>query len=334
LRPRIRFAKLTRHRERLDFASRGYLTHPGGIVLSNFIADFIIACKAAGLAPKTVRWYSEILNAWSRFVGDRDFRDPQITREFIASLQARTERYTAHPKKHPERGGLSAYTIRAYVRAIRRFFNWLVQEGRIDSNPAKRIQMPKKPKLLPRALDPSDFERLLGAALCRRDRALLYFLRDTGCRVSELCGLRVRDVDLGEGVACVIGKGEKQRFVFFRPETGAQLKTWLEERVKLDAEDWLFITEGRRCQPSTIDNALGRMAARAKVRGHFNAHSFRHAFGRDWVVSGGDVTPLADVMGHEDIATTRIYLRFKTSELKAMHAKFSPFAGHRDSGDD
>jgi integrase/recombinase XerC len=320
------------HHGRLAFASRGHLTHPGGIVLSNFIADFIVACKAAGLAPKTVRWYSEILTTWSVFLGTRDYLDPQITREFIASLQSRTERYSAHPKKHPERGGLSAYTIRAYVRAIRRFFNWLVQEGRIDSNPAKRIQMPKKPKLLPRALEPVDFEKLLGAARCARDRAMLYFLRDTGCRVSELCDLRVQDLDLDQGIACVIGKGDKQRFVFFEGETKAALRDWLGERKAYAGEEWVFVTHGERCQPSTVDNALGRMAARAHVTGRSNAHSFRHAFGRDWVVNGGDIGALADVLGHEDIETTKIYSRFKTEQLQAMHAKFSPLAARNGHG--
>ncbi len=291
--------------------------------IAECIASFLVACRAAGLSPKTTNWYAGMLRTWSEAVGER-WLDPDATRGFIVSLQTRAERYVHHPKRRVHDGGLSVFTIRGYVRTVKRFFKWLHDEGRITVNPMTRLQMPKKPKLLPRAITKDDFEKMMESAHLARDRALLLILRDTGCRAAEIAGLRIDDVDLARGVALVCGKGNQQRFVFLQPKTRQALTDWLQERGTFANTDHVFTTQKGNFTLSTVYQVLARRARDAGIEGRFNPHSLRHGFGRDWVLSGGDVSSLADMLGHSDIETTRIYLRFNTAELQRLHQQHSP----------
>jgi len=291
--------------------------------IADCIASFLMACRAAGLSPKTTNWYAGMLETWSEAVGER-WLDPDATRSFIVSLQTREERYVHHPKRRAHDGGLSVFTIRGYIRSVKRLFKWLHDEGRIAVNPMTRLRMPKKPKLLPRAISRDDFDKMLEAAHLARDRALLLMLRDTGCRAAEIAGLKIGDVDLARGIVLVCGKGNQQRFVFLQPKTRTAVQEWLQERGEYTDADKVFASGEGDFKPSTIYQVLARRAKDAGIVGRFNPHSLRHGFGRDWVLSGGDVSSLADVLGHSDIETTRVYLRFNTAELQRLHQRYSP----------
>ncbi len=302
--------------------------------LTFHIEAFLLSCRAANLSPRTVDWYAGLLMAWAAFLGARDWRDVDLSREFIVRLQTREQCYAGHPR-HPQRAGaLSPFTVRGYVRSIKRFANWMLEEGRIQENPLRRLKMPRQPKRLPRAIEEPDFERMLAAAGCSRDRALILILRDTGCRVSEVAGLKLQDVDLEKGMAFVLGKGQQERFVFLKPRSCEALRHWLEERGPGKPEEPLFLlrdgggnivpAERGAFKASTVYQVLKRTAKGAGVEGRSNPHSFRHGFGRDWVLSDGDISPLADIMGHSDLETTRIYLRFRTGELQELHRRHSP----------
>lgn len=298
-------------------------------MLPDLIDLFLTACRAAGLAPKTISWYAANLRAWSAFVGSRDWLDPDVSREFIVNLSSCDTLYADHPHRLPKAGHYSVYTLRARLRAIKRFFNWLSEEGRINTNPARLLRMPRTPKLLPRGISVCDFERLLAAVDGPRDRSLLLVLRDTGCRSAEIAGLRVRDVDLDKGIAVVIGKGGQERFTFLSPPTCEALKKWMGLRAGLSPDDPVFVTAKGPFRPCTLNEVLRRLASRAGVTGRCNPHSFRHAFARDWLLSGGDLVSLSHILGHVDIQTTRIYASFATAELQEMHRRHSPLAERR-----
>lgn len=293
--------------------------------LDRHIENFLQDCRVANLSPKTLAWYEQMLSPWRAFVGDRDWRDVNVTRAFIDQLQSRNTRYAKHPRHPQETGGVSAATVRGYIRTLRRFFNWLVQEGILCDNPIRRIRMPRAPKRIPRAMAHDDFDKLLQAALTKRDRALLMVLRDSGCRVSEISGLRVNDVD-ARGVLFVCGKGNKERFAFLGDAALAELRAYLEER-KVSEGGWLFLgKDSRRLTSAAIGLVLKRLAERAGIVGKHNPHSLRHAFGRDWILNGGTISSLADMLGHTDLETTRVYSVFAVEELRGLHKRYSPFA--------
>ena len=294
--------------------------------LQQHISDFLTACRALGLSPKTTEWYAANLRLWSNWLGARDWQDVAATREFLAEQQSRSEQFFRHPKRRRIQGSLSPLTIRGYIRTIKRFFNWLVEEGRLPVNPMARIRLPKKPKRVPRALLADDFTKMLKAARLARDRALLLILRDTGCRASEICGLRIQDVDFEKRTVLVRGKGDRERFAFLSASTCRALQIWLNHRASQAPDDWLFISKKGPCTRSTIYLILRRIAKRAGILGRFNPHSFRHAFGRDWLLDGGDLSSLSDVLGHADLETTKIYSVFTAPELQALHKQHSPGA--------
>lgn len=244
------------------------------------IDAFITSCCAAHLSPCTVTWYRARLTAWSAFVGDQDWRDPRVTCDFLLYLQSRDTLYADHPYRLPKAGPYSVYTLRAHVRAIKRFCNWMVEEGRIADNPARHLRMPKSPKILPRGISACDFEKLLAATDSDRDVALLLVLRDTGCRASEIAGLKASDVDCDKGIAVVIGKGQQERFTFLSPPTCEALRKWMGLRPVLSPDDPVFVTSKGPFRPGTINEVLKRLARWAGVYG-----SGQPAFIPPWICS-------------------------------------------------
>ncbi len=282
------------------------------------IDAFITSCRAAGLSSRTLDWYAANLAAFSAFcVADgADWRAPDALRSFIAALQSRSSRFENHSKRPAESGGLSIATIRGYVRTLKRFYHWCCDEELLTVDPTRRLVMPKAPRRVPRGIALADFQRLLEKA-GTRDRAVLLVLADTGCRVSELCGMRRRDVDLTVGKILVLGKGQQERFVFLTAPTCEALKTWLSEAPD---HEYLFVGQrGERFKASTVTCLLRRLKVRAGVTGRCNPHSFRHGFAREYLLRGGDLASLSAMLGHGDLQTTMIYSLFAADELRQKH---------------
>lgn len=229
----------------------------------------------------------------------------------------------------------------SHVRSFKRLFKWLHDEGLIPVNPALRIKQPKPPRGEPKAYNLDDLERLLEVTAgedpaSRRNRAIILFLADTGCRVAGLAGLRITDLDMSKRIATVTEKGSKTRKVPFSDPTRAALAAWLAIRptdtpyvcARVDRSNTTHLeTEG-------IRKLLRRLAKRAGIEGPVNPHSFRHGFAREYLLSGGDLATLADLLGHSDVQVTwQSYAIFRTSELQAKHDRHSPIARMGRKGD-
>lgn len=309
--------------------------------LSKALDSFILSCRAAGLSKKTHGEYQRSLNHLVIFLGD-----PHITKikaddlnRFIVSLQERKVRYPKHSRRQPVQGALSVHTIHAYVRYIKRFFNWLEFEGKISTaqNVAIRLRKPRLPKLPPKDISETDLRSLFNAArhsgkLAKRNVAILFVLVDTGCRVGGLVRLRVSDVDLENCIALFNEKGEKTRAVPFEDATRQALLAWLAERP--GQTDFVF--SGREGQMSihSVYHMINRLAKKAGVKGRANPHRFRHTFAKDYLMHGGDFGTLADLMGHSDIKITKdSYSVFVTEELKRKHSQHSQLSRMLAEGD-
>ena len=288
--------------------------------LENLIEQFVLSCQAAGLNNRTIVWYKSKLLDFQRFVGDDNWADVQTIRRFFTDLQSEDRRYRNHPDVKAQ-GKLSVETVLGYGRTLKRFFNWLVEEGHLDSSPMRRVRLPRKPKHVPKDISRQDIQLLLQSALTSRDRAIILFLCTTGVRASELCTLTMDRVDLNEQVALVRGKRDKERYVFFDQRTSDAIRAWLEERPET-TEPYMFTTyQGNELKVAGLRQVLRRLVERAKITNPVSAHRFRHAFAKRWMMQGGDEFSLATILGHEDIATTRIYSRYRLGELKEKYAK-------------
>jgi len=307
------------------------------MLLSEAIDELVIATRAEGRSPETVKTYRGKLRPLVDYLGAGtpvESITADDLRRYIADQRDTATKYTDHPYHDPTEGKLSEHTIAGRVRTFKRLFNWLEAEGIIQSNPTARIKTPRPKQEEPKAISTQDFIALLqttqaGTPADVRDRAIILTLADTGIRVGGLCGLRVQDVRFDEGLIKTTEKGKKSRLVPFVSLTQEALEAWLEIRPT-DQGAWLFVSQSLnptvrgRLEPGGVIQMLKRRAKDAGVEGPCNPHSFRHFFAREFLLSGGDLATLADLMGHGDVQVTKIYAIFTVQELKAKHAKHSP----------
>lgn len=307
------------------------------MLLSEAIERLLIATQADGLSPATTKGYQIKLRPLLDFLGDVPVETitTDDLRRYIAYMRERKTVYPIHPYHKEREGRLSLATINSLVRALKRLFNFLESEGIIESAPTRHIKTPRPQRLEPKAASTEDLIAILNSLSDeriedRRDRAILLMLFDTGCRVSGLCGLKLSDIDLEKGEVTVTEKGGKSRIAFFSPLTAKALRSWLEVRPT-DQGDWLFVSLGNKARGAlsvgAVEQILKRRARKAGVKGRVNPHAWRHAFAREYLKNGGDLSSLADLMGHTSLEVTRTnYAIFTKEELREKHQRYSPVA--------
>ncbi|TDR78325.1 site-specific tyrosine recombinase XerD [Paludibacterium purpuratum] len=219
------------------------------------------------------------------------------------------------------------------LSAAKRFYQYQLQQGLRQDDPAARLGTPKLGLRLPKALSESHVETLLaapdiGTLQGMRDRCLLEVLYATGLRVSELVGLTLQQIDLVSGVLKTVGKGNKERLV----PLGEIAVDWLQRylsnaRPHLLAgvqNDAVFIT--RLKGPMTRQMAWYLIARYAERQGlpKLSPHTLRHAFATHLVNHGADLRVVQLLLGHADISTTQIYTHVARERLKQLHAQHHP----------
>lgn len=235
-----------------------------------------------------------------------------------------------------KRAGLAAASIKLEAIALRIFFRFLLGRKILSSNPAENLSIPRIEKYLPETLDTSAIERLLASVgeadpLGLRDRAMLELLYASGLRISELCNVRLENLDLDEGTIRVTGKGNKTRLVPVGSAARSALSRYLEiERPKLvsrrtGAEIFLSV-RGKKLTPQRVWQLIKQYAARAGLAANVYPHLLRHSFATHLLAGGADLRIIQEMLGHADISTTQIYTHVDASGLKAVHRKFHPRA--------
>jgi integrase/recombinase XerD len=235
-----------------------------------------------------------------------------------------------------KRAGLAAASVKLEAIALRVFFRFLLARKVLSSNPAENLSIPRIEKYLPETLDTTAIERLLESVseadpLGLRDRAILELLYASGLRISELCNIRLENLDLAEGMIRVTGKGNKTRLVPVGSAARSALGRYLEiARPKLvsrrtGAEIFLSV-RGRKLTPQRVWQLIKRYAARAGLAANVYPHLLRHSFATHLLAGGADLRIIQEMLGHADISTTQIYTHVDSSRLKAVHRKFHPRA--------
>jgi integrase/recombinase XerD len=235
-----------------------------------------------------------------------------------------------------KRAGLAAASIKLEAIALRVFFRFLLARKILSSNPAENLSVPRIEKYLPETLDTSAVKRLLECiseadTMGLRDRAMLELLYASGLRISELCNIRLENLDLEDGMIRVTGKGNKTRLVPVGSAARSALERYLEmERPKLvsrrtGAEIFLSV-RGRKLTPQRVWQLIKRYAARSGLEANVYPHLLRHSFATHLLAGGADLRIIQEMLGHADISTTQIYTHVDSSHLKAVHRKFHPRA--------
>jgi integrase/recombinase XerD len=233
--------------------------------------------------------------------------------------------------------GLAPGSICRHLASLSTFFRFLIFDGRLTENVAQLLVAPSVWDRLPTVLSPSAVDRLLNAPstethLGRRDRAALETLYATGCRASEVVGLRPADIDMVAGTARCIGKGNKERLVPLGSRACESLRIYLRETrpILIAARSEtiaVFVSRsGRPLSRVGLWSVVKSQARAAGLPGAVSPHTLRHSFATHLLAGGADLRVVQEMLGHASIATTQIYTRVEMSRLLEVHSRFHPRA--------
>lgn len=273
-----------------------------------------------GLSGNTVQNYARDvgrLQDWASKKGTQiDRLQRKDVREWVASMS---------------REGLAPSSIARAVSAARSFFKFLMLDRHVQRDPTEDIHTPQKSSHLPKFLTEEEMERLLrtpdiNSDLGLRDRAMLELMYAAGLRVSELCGLKVADVDLDGAIVSCFGKGSKQRRIPIGKSAVHWLQRYIGVRKRLGSNSpVLFLNRGRTLSRQLAWRIIKTHAAKAEVP-NISPHTLRHSFGTHLMQRGADSRSVQALLGHSDIATTEIYTHITDLHMRKAYDRFHPRA--------
>lgn len=227
--------------------------------------------------------------------------------------------------------GRARSTINRMLCALKTFFKYLVEiEKVILESPADKVKCGKKKKSLPKAISKSDVADLIGTATEHRlkDQLVLELLYGLGGRVSEIATIRVESINFEEGFIRITGKGDKERISPIHDSCLILIKLYM-KRFKITS-GWLFPSKSDKTVPmsrESIYKIVKRTAEKSGVDPRtVSPHVFRHSFATHMLDAGCDMALVQEYLGHEDIATTRIYAKISQTNKKETFKKFHPLA--------
>jgi integrase/recombinase XerC len=255
-------------------------------------------------------------DAWLRDSGhprDPARIDPLIVRGFLAELS---------------RGERRKSTMARKLSALRSFWDWMRRAGHVDDNPARDVQTPRQERRLPRFLDEADASRLLDGlpldgAAALRDRAILELLYATGMRVAELASLTVHDLHPKDNEMRVLGKGRKERWVYFGPSARGALDDWMAARSRgrtAARSEALFVNaRGGRLTDRSVRRIVARRVREAALRQRVSPHGLRHSFATHLLNRGADLRAIQELLGHASLGTTQRYTHVSTEQMMSVY---------------
>ncbi|MDT0646545.1 site-specific tyrosine recombinase XerD [Zunongwangia sp. F260] len=230
---------------------------------------------------------------------------------------------------------LNARSRARIISGLRGFFNFLVFENYRKDNPLDLVESPKIGRKLPDTISTAEIDEIIAAIDLsknegERNRAIIETLYGCGLRVSELIELKISDLFFEEGFIKVTGKGDKQRFVPISEYTQKYINIYRNEvRVHQEVEklssDTLFLNRrGKKLTRAMIFTIVRRLAEKAGIRKKISPHTFRHSFATHLLENGADLRAIQQMMGHESITTTEVYMHVDRSHLRKVMEEFHP----------
>ena len=306
-----------------------------GLTLRDLISNWEFHNQTEGKSPHTVAWYNDTLGAFERFLERNqrslllaDIGEPEV-RDFIADM--REHRWPNGFEKEARPGGLTPESIQTRVRALKAFFAWLHREEFTDTHRLARLGNYKAPRELVAVLTDDEVATILKVCNQKqdwgmRDYAMVTLMLDTGLRRAEVVGLRTADVSIDGGWLKVMGKGGKERIVPFGTVTQRVLWRYFRQyRAEPLGEDvYFFLTlDGRPLSKDGFASIFVRLRRRSGVT-RLRPHLLRHTFATRYLIHGGDVFSLKQILGHTTLEMVQRYVNLASAQVSGQHRKFSP----------
>jgi integrase/recombinase XerC/integrase/recombinase XerD len=305
--------------------------------LPDLIAYYETCNRAEGKSPKTIKWYSDNLRRFHDYLKSRhlpdspDRIDIRLLREYTLYV-LKQRRFTGHPFTPIQTDPLSSSTVHGHVRTLRAFFSWLVKEGLAEINVARDLKPPKVTKKVVTTLSDEEIQAILrtfhpSIPSDARNQTIFMLLLDTGMRIGELINAKSEDVHMNEGFIKVNGKGNRERMVPIGSSAQRILQRYMFRYRSKPANatiDNVFLTsEGSPLSENSVKLMFARLAKRSGVS-RLHAHLCRHTFATRFLINGGDVFTLQQILGHSTIEMVRHYVNLASNHVAIQHQRYSP----------
>lgn len=287
-----------------------------------------LTLRAEGRSEHTVSWYRIAVSQFCRFLESRGITGieqvrPEHVKAFALWLKGNgsPNPLTGTPRSLCDR------SVQGRMAALKGFFSFAARDGYLDRNPLEHLKLPKAEQRVIMPLSEAHIEAMLSTLDLRdrlglRNACILLFLLDTGVRVSELCTLKRESVDLVAGAAKVMGKGRRERVVYFENTT----KRLLMRYVCGNGGEYLFSNRsGERLSRGAVLDMVRELARRAGVTGvRASPHTLRHTFAVRYLLAGGDQSSLQILLGHSSSEMVHRYVHLTKVQVQRQHSRYSP----------
>ncbi len=246
------------------------------------------------------------------------------------SRKRRDGKINPHIPEQKER--LATISIQTYIRGLRAFFNWLYKQHYTSENRLANLKPPKAQHKLAQILTEEEMKTIfscldLNTTAGCRDYAILLIFLDTGLRCSELANLKLNDVNVDGGHLKVMGKGGKERIVPFGVVAQRALLRYLSHfrtsPLSPITDNFFLTLEGLPLTRNSVKMLFQRLAVKCGIK-RLHPHLCRHTFATNYLINGGDVFTLQQILGHTSLEMVRRYVSLASAHVTVQHRKFSP----------
>ena len=278
--------------------------------MADKIEEYLSSRKLDGASPLTIKNYRY------RLVKFSDYMNKSVSRITTVDIRAYLSYVVTSSR-------IKQSTLETQKSIIKSFFAWLEDEEYIAKSPAKKIRAVKVDRRVRTGLSLEEFELIRCACLTDRQRCMIELFFSTGIRLSELSRIDLADINWGDRSIKVLGKGNKERIVYFSEKTIVYLRKYIDSRGDYPSPA-LFITSKKphnRMGPKSIENEIKTIAIASKVESNVFPHRLRHTFASQAVRSGMSLYSLHSILGHSKIDTTLVYVDADPESVAYEHGR-------------
>ena len=294
--------------------------------------------EAEGKSPKTIIWYNDLLKQYCRYLEDSAIttdvsainRDQAKAYMLYLHNRTRCPRHSNPPA--PTQPPLSPKTIQCHIRCLKAFSTWAFEERYTSENRLEHLKLPKAPSVVIEPLTQAEIQKLISSIDKHsptgiRNHAILVTMLDTGLRVAEVSSITLANLNLADGYVKVMGKGSKERIVPMGAYVCKVLWSYIDKTRPspvVPDQNYLFLSPaGDPVSTNTLKLMFTRLAKTSGIK-RLHAHLCRHTFATNYLLAGGDIYSLKEILGHSTLEMVVHYLHFTNQQVTTLQHRFSP----------
>lgn len=253
------------------------------------------------------------------YINDLYYFYKYINKNLISATEEDIRKYIIYLNKSKK----SSNTISRTISTFKTFYKFLLQNNLIKENPVRRISFPKKAKRLPKFLYYNEMLEIINEtknnSYSVRDRLIIEMLYATGVRISELINIKLTDIDFNERKIVVMGKGSKERVVYYGEHASLALKEYLNVFNRKDNKYLFLNARGEKLTTSGVRYIINNIMKRLSIKTHVTPHVLRHTFATDMLNNGCDIIIVQELLGHSSLSSTEVYTHVTNERIKEVY---------------